>query len=121
MAAGDSVRMSITADDPGYLRAQKRLLDEIEHGIRAANRALIHERVPGLDRDAVLRLAAVVARLRAEYLGAALGLGRDRLGAAASDAEIETLRQKRLRYEEGVAAFGALQRAVTRGYIDLGG
>lgn len=112
--------MPMSLDHPGYLRAQKRLLDEIEHGVRAANRQIIHERVPGLDRDAVLRLAATVAALRADYLAAALRFGRD--GAARrtiSDGELRTLQAMRLAYEEGVAAFAAVQRAIARGYVDL--
>jgi len=98
--------------DPGWYRAKKHLLDEIEQGIKVANRTLISRQLPMLTRDSFLRLAAVVASARAEYLGAAVGLGRGL-------DTIDRVTSLRLRYEEATAAFDALVRAISRGYVDI--
>lgn len=108
----------IADTDPGWYRAQKRLLDEVEHGVREANRAVIGQRVPELTRDAFLRLATVVARLRAEYLAAALALGKDTRGAVSAE-EIARLSQLRTAFDETRMAFEALERALSRGYVDI--
>lgn len=108
----------IADTDPGWYRAQKRLLDEVEHGVREANRALIGQRIPELTRDSFLRLATVVARLRAEYLAAALSLGRETRGVVSAE-EIARLGTLRAAYDEARMAFEALERAVSRGYVDI--
>jgi hypothetical protein len=108
----------IADTDPGWYRAQKRLLDEVEHGVREANRAVIGQRVPELTRDAFLRLATVVARLRAEYLAAALSLGKDTRGPVSAE-EIARLATLRSAYDETRMAFEALERALSRGYVDI--
>ncbi|WP_439577729.1 hypothetical protein [Elioraea sp.] len=108
----------IADTDPGWYRAQKRLLDEVEHGVREANRAVIGQRVPELTRDSFLRLATVVARLRAEYLAAALLLGKETRGAVTGE-EVSRLSTLRSAYDEARMAFEALERAVSRGYVDI--
>ena len=54
------------------LIAQKRFLSEVEHGIRAANREVIHGAVPELNKASFFGLAVALAKLRASYLQAAL-------------------------------------------------
>lgn len=108
----------IADTDPGWYRAQKRLLDEVEHGVREANRALIGQRIPELTRDSFLRLATVVARLRADYLAAALAMGKETRGVVTAE-EIRRLADLRTAYDEARMAFEALERAVSRGYVDI--
>jgi hypothetical protein len=110
--------MPIAETDPGWYRAQKRLLDEVEHGVREANRAVIGQRIPEVTRDGLLRLATVVARLRAEYIACALGLGRETRGEVSGE-EIARLGRLRVAYDEARLAFEALERCVQRGYVDI--
>jgi hypothetical protein len=110
--------MAISEGDPGWARARSRLLDRVELAVREANRAVLHEKVPELSEAAFMRLAVAVARLRGDYLAAALALGHDGRGHA-TDAEIARLAHARAAYDQGVAAFEALERAISRGYIDI--
>lgn len=110
--------MPIANTDPAYYRAQKRLLDEVEHGVREANRAVIGQRLPEITREGFLRLATVVARLRAEYLACALGLGRETRGEVTRE-EIDRLARLRTAYDEARLAFEALERCVQRGYVEI--
>jgi hypothetical protein len=110
--------MPIADTDPGWYRAQKRLLDEVEHGVREANRAVIGQRLPEITREGFLRLATLVARLRAEYLACALGLGRDTRGEVTGE-EIGRLARLRAAYDEARLAFEALERCVQRGYVEI--
>lgn len=110
--------MPIADTDPGWYRAQKRLLDEVEQGVREANRAVIGQRLPEITRDGFLRLATVVARLRAEYLACALALGRDQRGDVTGE-EITRLARLRHAYDEARLAFEALERCVQRGYVEI--
>jgi len=110
--------MPIADTDPGWYRAQKRLLDEVEHGVREANRAVIGQRLPEITREGFLRLATVVARLRAEYLACALGLGREARGDVTGE-EIDRLARLRVAYDEARLAFEALERCVQRGYVEI--
>lgn len=93
---------------------------EVEAIIRAANQAVIHERLPSLDRDAVMRLAVAVARLRTRYLEAALGLIAHADGVPPDQADIGSVTRARVMYEEAMHAFGALTRAIERGYVAVG-
>lgn len=110
--------MTIAENDPGWYRAQKRLLDEVEQGVREANRAVIGQRIPGITRDGFLRLATVVARLRAEYLACALTMGRDSRGEITAE-DVARLARLRVSYDEARLAFEALERCVQRGYVDI--
>lgn len=109
--------MAIGEGDPGWARARSRLLDRLEVAVREANRAVLRERVPELNEAALMRLAVAVARLRGAYLAEALQLGHR--GGEASPAEIEKLEHARRAFDAGVAAFEALERAISRGYIDI--
>lgn len=101
-------------DESQQLRRQKRFLQEVENAIRDANRRILHERIPALDRERFVAFASFVAGLRAEYLHAAMDLVARRGGTG-----FEALRQHREAYEEAKAAFAALERAIERGYVDI--
>ena len=99
-------------------RDELRFLNEMEQGVRLANQEIIHERIPGLDKNTILALAVSVARLRASYLEAALKIGS--VGNGVPDAAmVGDLRAKREAYEESRIAYEALHRAIEVGYIDV--
>jgi hypothetical protein len=110
--------MAIREGDPGWERARSRLLDRVEVAVREANRAVLHEKVPELSDAAFMRLAVTVARLRADYLAAAMRFGQERQGHVTA-AEVEMLAHARRAFDEAVLAFEALERAISRGYIDI--
>jgi hypothetical protein len=110
--------MAISEGDRGWERARSRLLDRVEVAVREANRAVLRERIPELSETAFMRLAVTVARLRADYLAEALRFGHDRMGHV-TPSEVERLAHARRAFDEAVAAFEALERAISRGYIDI--
>jgi hypothetical protein len=103
-------------DDAVLLRRQRKFIEEIERNIRAANREILHEKIPELDRERFVRLALLVARLRASYLQAALAADAE----ADAPSWVKRLREHREAYEEARDAFDALQRTIERGYVDIG-
>jgi hypothetical protein len=109
-------------DDKGdfrQLKAQQRFLDEIEQGIRFANRELINKQIPNLSKERILSLAVSVGRLRARYLEAAFRLGAEDHGDLPSTEKLEALARCRENYEEARLAFEALRYAIERGYVDV--
>ncbi len=100
------------------LVAQRRFLDEVENGIRMVNREIIHESIPHIDQDRFLKFAVMVSRLRASYLAAAFELV-DSGAHIPDDGIVADLKAKREKYDESVAAFDALRRAIERGYVDV--
>ena len=107
-------------DDAVLLRRQRQFLHEIEQSIRESNREIIHGQIPELTKERFVEFALVVARLRASYLQASLGLARGGPEAAQGEGVIAALRQHRVAYDEAREAFEALQRAIERGYVDIG-
>jgi hypothetical protein len=107
----------MTIDTVSDLIAHKRFLSEIEHGIQAANREVIHAAVPELNRASFFNLAVALAKLRASYLQAALQILRT--PDAAIPTLLDDLKQRREAFEEGSKAFEALERAIERGYVDI--
>lgn len=97
----------------------KRFLMEMENAISAANREVIHTRLPAMTKERILPFAVSVARLRARYLEAAFTFSEKEHGEALDEAEINDLRRNREMYEEAREAFGALTHAIERGYIDI--
>jgi|GEM_PF-317280 len=93
----------------------KKMLAYLEKSVRLVNREIIHKQIPGLTRERFIEFAAAVAKLRADYLHAAMACFLDELDDAA---DLVALRQKRAVFEEGVKAYEALHRALERGYID---
>lgn len=104
-------------DDAKMLQAQRRFLDEIEQGVRAANREILHEALTSVDRDSFLGLAVTVARLRAAYLARAMTFTHPT--HKVEPADIADLRHKRESYDEARLAFEALTRAIERGYVSM--
>ena len=104
--------------DPKDLVAQRQFLEEMEKAVAIANREVIHRQIPNLTRETFQQLAVMVARYRASYLEAAIELCH---ASDPADAErLEELRQRRELFDEGRAAFEALERAIERGYVDFG-
>jgi hypothetical protein len=112
--------MSRYTQDIDAHKAKQRYFTETEQGIRVANQEVIHGKIPQLDQERAFAFAVTVARLRADYLEAALDL----CGKAGSElpdaAAMESLRQKREIFEEARAAYDALSHAIDVGYIDIG-
>lgn len=106
-------------DDYRQLLGQKRFLGEIEQGIREANRQIIHQRIPSLNKDAIMAFALAIGRLRARYLEAAFQLGVADDGDPPNPAEIHELKTRREMFEEARYAFEALREAIERGYVDV--
>ncbi len=93
----------------------KKMLAYLDKSIRLVNREIIHAQIPGLTRERFIEFAASVAKLRADYLKAAMDCFLD----DKSDAEqLQNVQEKRALFEEGVKAYEALHRAIERGYID---
>jgi hypothetical protein len=102
-------------EESHQIRNQQKFLQDVEHAIRDINRTVIHAKIPALTRETFVAFAAFVAKLRADYLHAALQTAHG--GGAAS---LDELTQRRLAFEEARAAFAALERAIERGYVDIG-
>ena len=105
-------------DDYQALVAQKRFLVDVERGIQLANREIIHQRISEVTSKSFLAMAVMVSRFRVTYLEAAQTLAAD-VKAAPQPQAIGDLRAKRETYEEAVAAFEALRRAIEQGYVDV--
>ncbi len=106
------------AVDDAKKRTQFQL--EMEQAIALANREVMKSaELPPVKQDTVLPLAIAVARLRAEYLKSALKVGSHNRNEPLVEAELIELSKDRKAYEEGVAAFEALMRAIERGYIEI--
>jgi hypothetical protein len=104
--------------DSKELAAQRQFLEKLEMAIVVANREVIHKQIPDLNQATFQSLAVMVAKFRANYLEAAI-----KLSALPGDCDascFEDLKKKRELYEESRAAFEALERAIERGYVEIG-
>lgn len=113
--------MAEPQDDYRQLMEQKRFLGEIEQGIRQANRQIIHQRIPSLNKETIMAFALAIGRLRARYLEAAFQLGVADDGDPPNPSEIHELRTRREMFEEARNAFEALREAIEKGYVDVEG
>lgn len=104
--------------DPKELQAQRQFMEKLEMAVAVANREVIHKQIPNLSAGTFQQLAVMVARFRASYLEAAIKLSAS--PNACDQGCLDDLKQKRQLYEEGRAAFEALERAIERGYVDMG-
>lgn len=107
------------SDDYKKMMNQKRFLNEIEQGIRIANREIIHAHIPALEKDTVLSFAVAIARLRARYLEAAFRAAGADKGEPLDQSQVTQLRNHREAYEEAKLAFEALRYAIEQGYVDV--
>lgn len=108
---GEPAMFDVESDQ---IRQQRKFLHDVEAAIRDANRRIIHAKIPNLDRQSFVAFATRVAELRAAYLEAALALA----GSGAPPSEL--LAARRVAFEEARDAFAALERAIERGYVDIG-
>ncbi|OEJ64624.1 hypothetical protein [Magnetovibrio blakemorei] len=106
-------------DDYKKMMNQKRFLNDIEQGIRIANREIIHKRIPALNKDTVLAFAVAIARARTRYLEAAFRAAATDKGEPLDQGEVNQLRSHRESYEETKKAFEALRYAIEQGYVDV--
>ncbi len=103
--------------DSHDLAAQRQFVEQLEMSVAVANREVIHKQIPNLNRETFQQLAVMVARFRADYLAAAIKLSET---GNCDGPCVEDLKHKRELYDEGRAAFEALERAIERGYVDIG-
>jgi len=103
---------------PNFAELQ-RFMNEVEQGIRIANREIIHSSIPHLTRDKVLAFAVVVGKLRAAYLEAAFVIADSAGEAILSESIVGDLKLKREMFEEAKAAFESLTDAIEKGYVAL--
>ncbi len=104
--------------DSKELAANHKFVEELELSVALANREVIHRQIPNLTRETFHELAVLVARYRAQYLEAAIRLAKS--GDMCDETCLCDLKHKRELYDQGCAAFDALERAIQRGYVDLG-
>jgi hypothetical protein len=95
-------------------------LKEVEQAIQVANREILNQRLPPINKKNILPLAISVARLRGQYLAEAFRISQDAAGEAPGEAEIGSLKRHREMYEEARTAFDALIHVIDRGYVELG-
>ncbi|MCH8037201.1 MAG: DUF1028 domain-containing protein [Proteobacteria bacterium] len=107
--------------DRQHLRAEQIFFEELEQGIRTANREIIGARIPDLNKDTIHAMAVMVGRLRASYLEMAFKMSAAGSGTEPDASFVEGLRTRRQMFEEARDAYEALRRAVERGYIEIPG
>ena len=98
---------------------KNRLLQEIDAAITEANRVKIKATAGAITQEQMLRVAVAVSGLRANYLHEILTLGEKGGKLEEHPGVIAKLRDLRVAYEEGVAAFDHLRHAMDRGYIEF--
>jgi hypothetical protein len=107
----------VHGSDPKELAAHHTFVEQLEMSVAIANREVIQKHIPNLTRETFQELAVMVARFRAQYLEAAIRLADS--GEFCDACCLADLKHKRDLYDEGCAAFEALERAIERGYVDL--
>lgn len=108
-------RQKMSTDPWAPTEDLKKMLAYLDKSIRLVNREIIHAQIPGLTRERFIEFAASVAKLRADYLKAAMECFLDDKSDAG---QLQNVQEKRALFEEGVKAYEALHRAIERGYID---
>ena len=98
---------------------KNRLLQEIDAAITEANRIKIKATAGSITQEQMLRVAVAVSGLRANYLNEILALGDKGGRLDENPGVMAKLKELRIAYEEGVAAFDYLRHAMDRGYIDF--
>ncbi len=101
------------------LRPQHRFLMTIEQAVREANRTTLAPMLGTITTEKFVPLMVVVAKARGDYLKEAASIAGS--GAKPDADAVARLRELRLTYEELLAAAQALEHAIERGYLDVGG
>lgn len=91
-------------------------IEAMDQAILNANRDVISHQIPGLSRDALLRLIVRVAELRADYVQCGLRVAEHR---HPDSKHIDELVESRRAYEELLAVYTAMERAIERGYVSV--
>lgn len=91
-------------------------IEAMDQAILNANRDVISHQIPGLSRDALLRLIVRVAELRADYVQCGLRVAEHR---HPDRKQIDELVESRRAYEELLAVYTAMERAIERGYVSV--
>jgi hypothetical protein len=97
-----------------------RLLLRFDKMMRQINREHINEAIHGIGIDDLQQVAEVVAQSRAAYLNCMYRIAKKTEAKQAPAAEeLEKLKQLRVVYDELLAASGAFEVAIKRGYLDI--
>ena len=96
---------------------RRRLMNQFGETVRQINRAVLNPLIEPLGADQLEPVVAMVANARAEYLQALLTMTAQP-DSDSAPVDISDLRAARERYEELIAATGALETMIERGYLD---
>jgi len=91
-------------------------IESMDAAILNANRDVISHQIPVLTREVLLRLIVRVAELRADYVQHGLKVSELRHPDGAA---IDGLAEKRRAYDELLAVYTAIERAIERGYLEI--
>ncbi len=107
-------------DDETLLKRQRQFMQLVEQDIRTANRDAMQKAIPELTKESFMALARVVANHRAKYLKAAVLLSKQTPGTEEETRVLSSLPALSKAYEVSRDALAALERAIERGYVDIG-
>lgn len=96
-----------------------RMLLAFEQQMRNINREILNPLIESLSPADLEPMLRMVAKARALYLQELLKVAGESGGELPDDQQIKVLHQRRLRYDELVAAAKALETAIQRGYLDV--
>lgn len=102
----------------GHPMKNRRLI-ELERIRKEINREVINPLVPELALADLGPLLTTVAKARGDYVRALLDLAEDCQGEAPSLKSVQALRDKRIIFDELVAATNALETVIQREYMDV--
>lgn len=99
---------------------KNRLLLELDSLRKEINREVIHARIPSqLSLEDFAPIIRKVAEVRADYMATLLAFPEAVAQQTPDLQAIEQLKEKRLVYEELVAAVNALETVIQREYLDV--
>lgn len=98
-----------------------RLLMEFDHALRETNKAIINPEIEVLKVAELKPVLAMVARARAQYLKKLFSLAKECPEDLPDAEQIASLKKLRITYDELLSASRALEAAIERGYLDVGG
>ena len=96
-----------------------RMMLAFEQQMRTINREVLNPVIDTLSIADLEPLLRMVAHARALYLKELMEVAEKAQGELPDDQQIKALHQRRLRYDELVAAAKALEVAIQRGYLDV--
>lgn len=96
-----------------------RMLLAFEQQMRQINREVLNPLIDSLSPADLEPMLRMVAKARGLYLQELLKVAGESGGELPDDQQIKVLHQRRLRYDELVAAAKALETAIQRGYLDV--